>query len=79
MFFSVKRPDSLSWHPDGSSSVGRTIRLLVRTHATCPHISEAARVRTALMIRPNGDPTGSIYTLVAALSPYPTKKSSFGL
>jgi len=98
-FFSVKRPDGLSWRlgglswrPGMGSSVGwtdlymsgprgtngRTVRLLVRTRATCPHIFEAACVWTALMIHPDGDPTGSIYTLVAAFSSYPTKKSSFG-
>jgi hypothetical protein len=31
-------------------------------HATCPHGSEAARIRTALIHHPDGDPTEAIYT-----------------
>jgi hypothetical protein len=75
MFFSVKHPDSHSWRPDGWSLVvrtgsgyvqtraetnGRTVRILFRTHATCPHGSEAVRIRMALIHRPEGDPTGPI-------------------
>jgi hypothetical protein len=31
--FSVKRPDGLSFHPDGCRSDGQTVLLYVRTHA----------------------------------------------
>jgi hypothetical protein len=77
VFFSVKRLDGHSWRPDGwrlvvqmgsgyvrthAATNGQTVRILVRTHATCPHGSEAVRVRTALIRRPDGDPTGPIYS-----------------
>jgi hypothetical protein len=39
---------------------GRTVRILVRTRATCPHGSEAVRVRTTLIHLPDGDPTSPI-------------------
>jgi hypothetical protein len=71
----VERQDGHSWRPDrwslvvrtGSGYVqtrvatnGRTVRILVRTRATCPHGSEAARVQTTLIHPPEGDPTGLI-------------------
>jgi hypothetical protein len=39
---------------------GRTVRILIRTRATCLHGFEAARVQTALIHRSDGDPTGPI-------------------
>jgi hypothetical protein len=70
----VERLDGHFWRPDGWSLVvrtgsgyvrtraatnSRTVRILVRTRATCPHGSEVARVRTALIYRPDGDPKGT--------------------
>jgi hypothetical protein len=72
----VERPDGYSWRPDGWSLVvqtgssyvrtraatnGRMVRILVRTHAICPLVSNAARIRTTLIHRPDGDPTCPIY------------------
>jgi hypothetical protein len=86
LFFSVKRPDGLSWSLDGWSLVvrtgsgyvwtraepnGRTIKIDVRMRATSLHGSEAARVQTALIHRPDGDPTDAIYTLVRRISLIP--------
>jgi hypothetical protein len=52
---------------DGSAFIQtRTVRLLVRKHATYPLVSNAARVRTALIHRPDGDPTGPINRLVGS-------------
>jgi hypothetical protein len=73
----VKCPDGHSWRPDGWSLVVRTgsgyvrtgtalndqmTRMDVRTRVICPLIFEAARVRTALIDRSDGDPTGPIYS-----------------
>jgi hypothetical protein len=45
-----------------AATTGRTISKTVRTHATCLLFSNAARVRTTLMHRLDGDPTEAIYT-----------------
>jgi hypothetical protein len=79
LFFNVKRPDGLSWCPNGWIFVVRTRSGYVPTRATCLHGSEAVRVRTALIHRPDGDPTEAIYTLVAAYPLYPTKIFLFGI
>jgi hypothetical protein len=88
----VEHPDGHSWRSDGWSLVartgsgyvrtcaapkGRTIRIDVRTLATCPHGSEAARVRTALIDRPDGDPTEAIYTPGRRLSTLPHQNLPF--
>jgi len=66
-FFSVKRPDGLFLRPNDSvtrpkarSSDSPMVRLHIRMLVTCPHVYEATRVRTGLMIRPDEDPTASI-------------------
>jgi hypothetical protein len=88
----VERSDGHSWCPDrwslvvrtGSGYVwtraapnGRTIRIDVRTCATCPLIFEAVRVRTALIHRPVGDPTEAIYTPSRRLSTLPHQNLPF--
>jgi hypothetical protein len=60
VFYNVKHPDGSVTRPNARDSNGRTARLNVRTRVTCPHISEATRVRTGLMSHPDGDPTASI-------------------
>jgi hypothetical protein len=74
-FFSVKRPDGLSLRSDGCGSDGRTVRLHVRTRATCPYVYEATRLRTGLMSRPDGDPRASIKLGLCISESYPTKLS----
>jgi hypothetical protein len=69
--------DDIFWSPDRRRLVvrtvsvyirtctvpnGRTIRINIRKHATYPLISKAASVLTTLIHRPDGDPTGAIYT-----------------
>jgi len=88
----VEHPDGHSWRPDRWSLVirtrsgyvqtraapnGRTIRIDVRTRATCPLISEVARIRTALIHRPNEDPTEAIYTPGHCLSTLPHQNLPF--
>jgi hypothetical protein len=56
----ISRLDGFVTRPDVRGSNGWTTRLHIRTHATCPHISEATCVRTGLISRPDRDPTTSI-------------------
>jgi hypothetical protein len=70
--------------PDGSAFVwmrvatnGRTVSLPVRTRTTCPLVSNAMRVLTALIHRLDEDPTGSIKAPSRHISPYPHQDLSF--
>jgi len=73
------RPAGTLVRPDGRGSDGRTVRLNVRTRATCSHVSKVARVRIVLISRPDGDPTGSIKALVRRILTLPHQKSLFWL
>jgi hypothetical protein len=53
--FSVKLPDVRGYN-------GQTVGLDVRTRVTCPHVFEAAHIRTMLISRLDRDPTTSIKT-----------------
>jgi len=55
-------------------TTGQTVSKTVQTCATCPHVPNAAHVRTKLLHSPDGDPTEAIYTPESPLSPpHPTK------
>jgi hypothetical protein len=56
---------------------GRTVKLTVRTRATCPLVSNAARVQTTLLHRLDGDPTGSIKALGRCIFTLPHQNLSF--
>jgi hypothetical protein len=56
----LNRPDGSITRLYAGGFDGQTVRLHVRTRVTCPHVYEATRVRTGLMIRLDGDPTTSI-------------------
>jgi hypothetical protein len=73
--------------PDGSCltsgrarpTSGERLRLIVQTRGTSLLISEAARVRTALIYRPDGGPTEAIYIpQIASHSILPHKILLFG-
>jgi hypothetical protein len=76
----LSRPDlsCLTFGRARPASGGR-LRLIVRMRATSLLISEAARVRTALIYRPDGGPTEAIYIpQIAAHSILPHKILLFG-
>jgi len=55
-----------------AATTGQTVSKTVWTRATCPHVPNAARVRTKLLHRPEGGPhKGYIYPRIAALSSIP--------
>jgi hypothetical protein len=45
----------------------------IRTRATCLHVSNAARIRTTLILCPDGDPTVSINTTTRRILSLPHK------
>jgi len=53
-------PDSSDFVQTHTATYGQTVRLPVRTGATCSLVSNSPRVWTTLLHRPDGDPTGSI-------------------
>jgi hypothetical protein len=75
----LRRPDRTPVRPNACGSNGRTIRLLVQKCATCPHVYEAACVRTRLISHPDGDPTGSIKAPGRRIFTLPHQKSLFWL
>jgi hypothetical protein len=58
---------------------GRRLRLIVRTRETSLLISEAARVRTALIHRLDGDPTEAIYGADCRIPSHTPQNLFFGI
>jgi hypothetical protein len=54
-----------------AATTGGTVSKTVWTRATCLLVPNAARVRTKLLHRPDGDPTEAIYTPESPFSPIP--------
>jgi hypothetical protein len=73
----ISRPDGSAFVKTHAAPNGRMVRIVVRTRATCPLVSNAARVRMALIHRPDGDPTDSIKAHGRRFSTLPHQNLSF--
>jgi hypothetical protein len=70
-------PDSSNFVWTRAAPNGRTVRILVRTRTTCLLVPNVVRFRTALIHRPDGDPTGTIKGPGRRISSLPHQKVSF--
>jgi len=67
------------WSGREWSPIVRTGPECVQTRATCLLVPNAARVRTMLMYRPDGDPTEAIYTLDCRILSHTPHNLLFGI